>query len=105
MNKRDYDAVVAGSGPNGLAAAIVLIVEAKDVSSGQRRSATLTLPGFIHNVCFDIHPLTVGFFFLKPLPWNSIGWNLSIQLLLQLIFLMMAGVQFCIEQWNKPRKL
>ena len=60
-----YDAVVIGSGPNGLAAAIsvaragrsVLVVEAKDTIGGGARSAALTVPGFVHDVCSAIHPL------------------------------------------------
>ena len=60
-----YDAVVIGSGPNGLAAAItvaragrsVLVVEARDTVGGGARSAALTIPGFVHDVCSAIHPL------------------------------------------------
>jgi phytoene dehydrogenase-like protein len=60
-----YDAIVVGSGPNGLAAAItvaragrsVLVVEAKDTIGGGARSAALTVPGFVHDVCSAIHPL------------------------------------------------
>ena len=59
------DAVVVGSGPNGLAAAItlaragrsVLVVEANDTVGGGVRSAELTLPGFVHDICSAIHPL------------------------------------------------
>jgi phytoene dehydrogenase-like protein len=60
-----YDAVVVGSGPNGLAAAVtlaragrsVLVVEARDTIGGGARSAALTVPGFVHDVCSAIHPL------------------------------------------------
>ena len=61
----DVDAVVVGSGPNGLAAAIVLaragssvrVVEAADSVGGGARSAELTLPGFVHDVCSSVHPM------------------------------------------------
>lgn len=81
MAKKDYDAVVVGSGPNGLAAAIaiqqaglsVLLVEGKDSIGGGLRSATLTLPGFVHDVCSAIHPLAVGSPFFKTLPLQQHG--------------------------------
>jgi phytoene dehydrogenase-like protein len=59
------DAVVVGGGPNGLAAGIVLaragrsvrVVEARDSVGGGCRSAELTLPGVVHDVCSAVHPL------------------------------------------------
>jgi len=65
--KAKYDAVVVGSGPNGFAAAItlqraglsVLVIEGKDAVGGGARSAELTLPGFVHDVCSAVYPLAI----------------------------------------------
>ena len=79
--KFDFDAIVVGSGPNGLSAAIelqqqglaVLIVEAKAAIGGGLRTAELTLPGFHHDVCSAIHPMAAGSPFLKTLPLADYG--------------------------------
>ncbi len=81
INQPDYDAVVVGSGPNGLAAAIflqqhglqVLVIEGKDSIGGGLRTAELTLPGFKHDICSAIHPLGVNSPFLKTLPLEQFG--------------------------------
>src|SRR5215218_6625978 len=80
----EYDAVVVGSGPNGLAAAItlseegrrVLVVEAADEPGGGARSAELTLPGFVHDVCSAVHPLgrASPFFRSLPLAEHGLEW-------------------------------
>jgi phytoene dehydrogenase-like protein len=75
------DAVVVGSGPNGLAAAIALaqagrsvrVVEAAPTVGGGTRSAELTLPGFRHDVCSAVHPLALGSPFLRTLPLREHG--------------------------------
>ncbi len=76
-----YDAVIVGSGPNGLAAAITLaqagctalVVEARGTIGGGTRSAELTLPGFIHDICAAMHPLAVASPFLHNLPLHEHG--------------------------------
>ncbi|MGD9818014.1 MAG: phytoene desaturase family protein [Desulfomonilaceae bacterium] len=76
-----YDAVVVGSGPNGLAAAItiamanrsVLVMEAKDTIGGGIRTKELTLPGFNHDVCAAIHPLGLASPFFRSLDLESHG--------------------------------
>ncbi len=76
-----YDAVVVGAGPNGLSAGIaialtgrsVLIVEGQDTVGGGARSAALTLPGFLHDVCSAVHPLAVASPFLSTLPLSDHG--------------------------------
>jgi phytoene dehydrogenase-like protein len=79
--QRAYDAIVIGSGPNGLAAAVtlaragrsVLVYEAQETIGGGVRSAALTLPGFVHDVCSSIHPLAVASPFFRSLPLSEYG--------------------------------
>lgn len=74
-------AVVVGAGPNGLAAAIVLarqgvqvtVLEAGRTPGGGCRSAELTEPGFIHDICSAIHPLAIGSPFYATLPLQDHG--------------------------------
>jgi phytoene dehydrogenase-like protein len=81
MSRDSYDAVVVGAGPNGLSAAVtlaeagrsVLVVEAADTIGGGTRSAELTLPGFVHDVCSAIHPLGAGSPYLSRLPLERHG--------------------------------
>lgn len=76
-----YDAVVVGSGPNGLSAAItlaenglkVLILEASNEPGGGVRSGEITLPGFVHDVCSAVYPLAVGSPFFRRLPLSEYG--------------------------------
>ncbi len=77
----EYDAVVVGAGPNGLAAAItlaqagrsVLLLEANATVGGGARSAALTLPGFVHDLGSAIHPMCLASPFLRALPLERYG--------------------------------
>ena len=81
MRSPELDAVVVGAGPNGLAAAIrlaeagrdVLVVEAGGSVGGGSRSAELTLPGYVHDVCAAVMPLGAGSPFLRSLPLEQHG--------------------------------
>ncbi len=78
---KNYEAIVVGAGPNGLAAAItlaragrgVLVIEAKDTVGGGARTAQLTLPGFWHDTCSAVHPLGVASPFLRSVPLEKFG--------------------------------
>jgi len=75
---------VVGSGPNGLAAAItlaragrsVLVLEAAGTVGGGVRSAELTLPGFLHDVCSAVHPLAASSPCFRQLPLADHGLEL-----------------------------
>ena len=75
------DAVVIGSGPNGLAAAVELalagrsvrVLEARDEIGGGVRTAELTLPGFAHDVCSGCHPMGILSPFFRSLPLEKHG--------------------------------
>jgi phytoene dehydrogenase-like protein len=85
VTERSAEAVVVGSGPNGLAAAIalaragvpVLVVEAHEEPGGGTRSAELTLPGFVHDVCSGVHTMGVlsPFFRELPLAEHGLVWR------------------------------
>ena len=76
-----YDAMIIGSGPNGLTAAIrlaqaglaVLVIEGREEIGGGARTAELTLPGYYQDVCSAIHPLGLASPFLGRLPLAEHG--------------------------------
>lgn len=81
MEPFEYDAVVVGAGPNGLAAAVaiaragfsVLVVEARDTPGGGCRSGALTLPNFVHDICSAVYPLGAGSPFFRALSLERYG--------------------------------
>ena len=74
-------ACIIGSGPNGLAAGIVLaqaglavdVFEAEAEAGGATRTLPLTLPGFLHDFGSAVHPLAVGSPFFSTLPLGNYG--------------------------------
>jgi phytoene dehydrogenase-like protein len=78
------DAVVVGAGPNGLAAAITLahagrrvrVIEAESTIGGGCRSAPLTIPGYVHDICSAVHPMAAvsPFFRTLPLAEHGLEW-------------------------------
>ncbi|MDX1641283.1 MAG: NAD(P)-binding protein, partial [Balneolaceae bacterium] len=81
--KSTYDAIVVGSGPNGLAAGIrlalegysVKIFEASKTIGGGMRTGELMEPGYHHDICSAIHPMAASSPFLKKLPLEKFGLN------------------------------
>jgi phytoene dehydrogenase-like protein len=79
--KNEYDAIVVGSGPNGLAAGItlaheglsILLIEGNDQLGGGVRSGELTLPGFTHDVCSSIYPFAQASPFFQSLDLSTYG--------------------------------
>ena len=79
--RETFDAVVVGSGPNGLSAAValaqggasVLVLEAADDIGGGTRTAELTLPGFHHDVCSAVHTTGILSPFFRSLPLDEHG--------------------------------
>lgn len=77
----EYDAIIVGSGPNGLAAAVtlaragrsVLVLEGKETIGGGMRTLELTLPGYRHDICSAVHPLGIASPFFRDLPLHEHG--------------------------------
>ncbi|WP_280405846.1 phytoene desaturase family protein [Nocardia brasiliensis] len=80
------DVVVVGSGPNGLAAAVILakagltveVYEAEDVAGGGSRTAELTLPGFWHDICAGAHPMALASPFFRAFDLAAHGVELLV---------------------------
>ena len=81
----DLDAVVVGSGPNGLAAAVTMaaaglrvqVIEGAPTIGGGCRTEELTLPGFWHDVCSAAHPLAVASPFFRRFDLTARGVTLA----------------------------
>jgi phytoene dehydrogenase-like protein len=75
------DAVVVGSGPNGLACAVALaregvrvtVLEAEEAIGGGTKTSELTVPGLLHDHCSATHPMAVGSPFLNSLDLERHG--------------------------------
>lgn len=81
MSNKSYDAVIVGAGPNGLSAGIelarqglsVCVLEAKETIGGGARTAEITEPGFLHDICSAIHPVGVVSPFFKSMELERWG--------------------------------
>jgi phytoene dehydrogenase-like protein len=81
MTRTSYDVAIVGAGPNGLTAAAVLagaglsvvVLERSDRIGGSCRSESLTLPGFVHDVCGAIHPIGAASPIFKALALDQLG--------------------------------
>ncbi len=79
--KSQYDAVVVGSGPNGLAAAIVmaqhghsvLVMEGHSSIGGGTRTEECTVPGVLHDICSAVHPFAAASPLFQSLPLSDHG--------------------------------
>ena len=84
MTDHSRRAIVVGSGPNGLAAAIALaqagrkvdVYEAEAQPGGAARTMELTIPGFHHDFGSAVHPMAVGspYFSALPLEQHGLKW-------------------------------
>ncbi|MCC5914832.1 MAG: NAD(P)/FAD-dependent oxidoreductase [Balneolaceae bacterium] len=76
-----FDAIVVGTGPNGLAAAIrlaqeglsVMVYEAASTPGGGMRTKELMQSGVRHDICSAIHPMGASSPYMKKLPLDQFG--------------------------------
>jgi phytoene dehydrogenase-like protein len=83
--RTEWDAIIVGSGPNGLAAAVTMaaaglrvqVIEGAQTAGGGCRTEELTLPGFWHDVCSAAHPLAVASPFFRRFDLTARGVALA----------------------------
>ena len=111
MPDPELDAIVVGSGPNGLAAAIALaqagrsvrVLEGAPTIGGGTRTEELTLPGHLHDVCSAVHPLLLGSPFLSSLPLAEHGLAVVHPTCRWPTRSTAAGRSHCTARWRRPR--
>ena len=77
------EAIVVGSGPNGLACGVALaregvsvtVLEAEDEIGGGTRTSELTLPGLLHDDCSAVHPMAVARYSSTRSTWGATASN------------------------------